>query len=122
MKFIKEKLGDDISPSVLWTGNGYHVYLPFAAPVLELKSIFAGFEEPSRRFVQWAEQYLSNSKADSRHSSSLSFKNCMARVPGSFDSKLAGLNEKGDIVKIPESAEVKIIQERCQAYHQATVS
>jgi len=26
LKFIKEKLGDDISPTVLWTGNGYHIY------------------------------------------------------------------------------------------------
>ena len=35
----------------------------------------------------------------------------MARVPGSFNSKLAELNEKGEIVNIPESAEVKIMQE-----------
>ena len=34
-----------------------------------------------------------------------------ARVPGSFNSKLAELNEKGEIVNIPESAEVKIMQE-----------
>src|SRR5437660_1444320 len=31
LKFIKEKLGDNVSPSVLWTGNGYHVYLPVSA-------------------------------------------------------------------------------------------
>jgi hypothetical protein len=40
----------------------------------------------------------------------------MARVPSlnrflSFNSKLAELNEKGEIVNIPESAEVKIMQE-----------
>lgn len=34
----------------------------------------------------------------------------MARIPGSFNSKLAKLNEKGEIVNIPESAEVKIIK------------
>ena len=33
------------------------------------------------------------------------------RVPGSFNSKLAELNGKGEIVNIPESAEVKIMQE-----------
>jgi hypothetical protein len=111
LKYIKEKLGDDISPTVLRTGNGYHIYLPVTAFILEFESIFAGFEEPSRRFIQWTEQYLSNNQADSRHSSSLSFKNCMARVPGSFNSKLAELNEKGEVVNIPESAEVKIMQE-----------
>jgi hypothetical protein len=34
----------------------------------------------------------------------------MVRVPGSFNSKLVQLNEKGEIVLIPESAEVKIVQ------------
>jgi hypothetical protein len=111
LKFIKEKLDGDISPTVLWTGNGYHIYLPVTAPVLELESVFAGFEEPSRRLIQWTEQFLTSNKADPCHSSSLSFKNCMARVPGSFNSKLVELNEKGEIVKIPESAEVKIMQE-----------
>ncbi len=111
LKFMKEKLGDDLSPTVLWTGNGYHIYLPVTAFILELESIFAGFEEPSRRLIQWTEQYLTNNKADPCHSSSLSFKNCMVRVPGSFNSKLAELNEKGEIVNIPESVEVKIMQE-----------
>ncbi|MGC1931266.1 MAG: hypothetical protein WA667_20030, partial [Candidatus Nitrosopolaris sp.] len=110
LKFIKEKLGDNISPTVLWTGNGYHVYLPAMAFILELESIFAEFEEPSRRFIRWTEQFLTNNKADPCHSNSLSFRNCMLRVPGSFNSKLVQLNEKGQIVNIPESAEVKIIQ------------
>jgi hypothetical protein len=64
LNFIKEKLGDNISTSVLRTGNGYHIYLPVTAPILELESIFAGFEEPSRRFIRWTEQFLTNNKAD----------------------------------------------------------
>jgi hypothetical protein len=110
LKFIKEKLGDDIFPTVLWTGNGYHIYLPVTAFILEHESIFAGFEEPSRRLIQWTEQFLSNNKADPCHSNSLSFRNCMLRVPGSFNSKIVQLNEKGEIVNIPESAQVKIIE------------
>ncbi len=110
LKSIREKLGDNISPSVLWTGNGYHIYLPVTAFILEVESIFAGFEEPSRRFIQWTEQFLTNNKADPCHSNSLSFRNCMLRVPGSLNSKLVRLNEKGKIVNIPESGEVKIIQ------------
>jgi len=30
----------------------------------------------------------------------------MVRVPGSFNSNLAELNEKGEIINIPDSAEV----------------
>lgn len=68
LKFIKEKLKDDnISPSVLWTGKGYHLYLLVMAFILELESIFAEFEGPSRRFIQWAEQFLTNNKADPCH-------------------------------------------------------
>src|SRR5215831_18359965 len=78
---------------------GYHIYLPVAAPILELESIFAGFEEPSKQFIRWTEQFLTNNKADPCHSSSLSFKN-----------KFAVINEKGEIVNVPESAEVRIVQ------------
>jgi len=110
LNFIREKLGDNISPTVLWTGNGYHIYLPVTAFILELESIFADFEDPSRQFIRWAEQFLTNNKADPCHSNSLSFKNCMVRVPGSFNSKLVQPNQKDEIANIPESAEVKIIQ------------
>jgi Primase X len=110
LKVIKEKLGDNIFPTVLWTGNGFHIYLPLTASILELESLFADFEEPSRQFIRWIEQFLSNNKADPCHSNSLSFRNCMVRIPGSFNSKLAQRNEKSEIVNIPESAEVKIVQ------------
>jgi hypothetical protein len=83
------------------------IFTSVTAPILEL-SIFAKFEEPCSF---WTEQFLTNNKADPCHSNSLSFRNCMLRVPGTFNSKLVQLNEKGEIVNIPESAEVKIVQE-----------
>jgi hypothetical protein len=110
LNFIREKLGDNISPTVLRTGNGYHIYLPVTAFILELESVFTEFDETSRHFIRWTEQLLTNKKADPCHSNSLSFRNCMLRIPGSFNSKLAKLNEKGEIINIPESAEVKIMQ------------
>jgi hypothetical protein len=58
-----------------------------------------------------AEQFLSNNKAGPCHSNSLSLRNCIVRVPGSFNSKLVRLNEKGDIAHIAESGEIKIMQE-----------
>jgi hypothetical protein len=73
---------------VLWSGNGYRIYLPVEAPILEQESIFAELDEqPSRKFIQWAEKYLSNNKSDPCHFNGLSFKNCMIRIPGSYNSK-----------------------------------
>lgn len=80
----------DIEPAVLWSGRGYHIYLPVIAPLLENESLFEDIEvyDPSRKFLQWAEQYLSNNKADPCHSLGVSFNNCMLRIPGSVNSKV----------------------------------
>jgi hypothetical protein len=67
--------------------------------VLEEESEFAKFGYPSRKFIQFAEYYLSDNKADPCHTKGLSFKNCMVRIPGSFNSKNGA-----------EEEEVKIIQ------------
>ena len=97
---ISEKFGiaDKINPTTLWSGHGYHIYLPVNGFVLEQENIFAKFDQPSRRFIQFAEQYLSGKKSDLCHSFTMSFKNCMLRVPGSFNAKSE------------EPIEVKIIQ------------
>lgn len=91
LKNIKQKLGGNPSPSpsptVLWSGNGYHIYLSVNAPVLEELDIFAKFKNPSRKLMQYAESTLSNNKADYAHNVTVSFKNCMLRVPGSINSK-----------------------------------
>lgn len=95
---IKEKLNFAYA-TVLWSGNGYHIYLPVEGCILEQESIFAELDEqPSRKFIQWAEKYLSNNKSDPYHFSGLSFKNCMLRIPGSYNSKHG------------HNTEVKIIQ------------
>ncbi|MGB7955141.1 MAG: hypothetical protein WCF23_14280 [Candidatus Nitrosopolaris sp.] len=83
---MKDKL-NNAYPTVIWSGHGYHIYLPVEAFVLEEESIFAKFDQPSRKFIQFAEQLLSNKKSDPCHSYTMSFKNCMLRVPGSFNSK-----------------------------------
>ena len=81
---MKEKLGG-AEPTVLWSGNGYHVYQPTDAFVLEGFDIFSGFDHPSRTFLKFAEQYFSSGKADPAHSPS--FKSCMIRIPDSHNSK-----------------------------------
>jgi hypothetical protein len=88
---IKSKFeNSDIEPTLLWSGRGYHIYLPVNAPLLENESLFEDIEvyDPSRKFLQWVEQYLSNNKADQCHSMGISFNNCMLRIPGSLNSKV----------------------------------
>jgi hypothetical protein len=87
---IRQKFNNyGIAPTVLWSGNGIHIYLPVRGVILEQESIFSKFEQPSRKFIQWAEKILTNNKADPCHYLGLSFKNCMLRVPGSVNSKNA---------------------------------
>lgn len=85
------------SPTVLWSGNGYHIYQPIDAIILEEFEQFEEFEHPSTKFLRFAEYYLTNGKCDPSHSPSL--KSCMIRIPGSLNSKYA-----------EGKSEVKIIQ------------
>jgi hypothetical protein len=83
---IRKKL-DNADATILWSGNGYHIIQPIEAFVLESESAFAPFENPSMKFLRFAEPYLSNNKADFSHGNSLSFRNCMLQIPGSHNSK-----------------------------------
>ena len=85
LRNIKEKLAESY-PTVLWSGNGYHIYQPIEAFVLEEEEIFSTeFDQPSRAFLKFAEQYLSDNKSDPSHNPS--FKSCMTRIPGTFNYK-----------------------------------
>ena len=75
------------SATVIWSGHGYHIYLPVEAFLLEEESEFARFGYPSRKFIQFSEEFLSDNKAYPCHTEGLSFKNCMLRIPGSINSK-----------------------------------
>jgi Primase X len=82
-------LKHDYEPTtILCTGNGYHFYISAESErVLEDMSEFSKFKEPSKQFLRFAEYYLSNGKADSEHYHTVSFKNCLLRIPGSYNSK-----------------------------------
>lgn len=83
------KVCSQSKPSVLWTGNGYHIYHPLSAFVLEEEQVFADFHtsevEMSSRFMRFAEEYLTNGKHDPNHKPSI--KNCLLRIPGTYNSK-----------------------------------
>ena len=86
LRNIKEKLLEAY-PTVLWSGNGYHIYQPIEAFVLEEEEVFSRneFDQPSKAFLKFAEQYLSNNKSDPSHNPSI--KSCMIRIPGTFNYK-----------------------------------
>ena len=75
--------------TIIWSGNGYHLYIPAESQnvILEQMSEFNKYKEPSKLFLRFAEWYLSNGKADSEHYQTVSFKNCLLRIPGSYNSK-----------------------------------
>lgn len=83
LRFIRFKLNG--FPTALGTGNGYHIYQPIDALVLEQFSQFEEFENPSLKFIRFAETYLTSGKSDPSHSPS--FKSCMIRIPGTYNSK-----------------------------------
>jgi hypothetical protein len=99
LKNICQKFNAEVHPTVIWSGHGYHIYLPVHAFVLEEESEFARFSHPSRKFIQFAEEFLSDNKADPCHTKGLSFKNCMLRVPGSINSKTGMKDEEVRIVQ-----------------------
>jgi hypothetical protein len=77
--------------------------------VLEMESVFAEFAEPSRKLMQYAEKLVTDNKGDPCHCSTVSFNNCIIRIPGSYNSKYVHFNNMGKVVNTPES-EVRIIQ------------
>ena len=107
---FKDKL-HGANPSILWSGGGYHFLQPlYADVILEMESVFAEFVEPSRKLMQYAEKLVTDNKGDPCHCNTVSFSNCMIRIPGSYNSKYIQFNDKGEVVNIPHESEVSIVQ------------
>jgi hypothetical protein len=84
-------------PSVLWTGNGYHIYQPVTGFILEQEERFASLADPAgkdltSRFMQFVEVFLTNKKGDPQHNPTVN--SCLVRIPGTINSKY------GEAVKI----------------------
>jgi Primase X len=97
LRRIKETIGG--YPTVIQSGNGYHIYQPIEAFPLEQEDTFSDFDQPSKTFLRFAERYLSANKSDPSHNPS--FKSCMVRIPGSYNSKC--IQEYRD-------SEIKVVQ------------
>jgi hypothetical protein len=107
---FKDKL-HGANPSILWSGGGYHFLQPMCADVLlEMESVFMEFVEPSRKLMKYAEKIMTDNKGDPSHCNTVSFNNCMIRVPGSYNSKYVQFNDMRKVVNISPESEVKIVQ------------
>ena len=73
------------TPTVLFTGSGYHIYQPVAPIKFEALSNFNGHVDIQKQFLKFAGDYLSHGYVDKNHNPSL--KSCMVRIPGSISSK-----------------------------------
>ena len=101
-------------PTVTWTGNGYHIYLPIQISVLDHQYIFSKDEFPnlfskhgkysgyciSEVFMQFAGMFFTNKKSATQHGAK--YKACMTRIPETYDSKclLKGKSEGDSKVKL----------------------
>ena len=77
-------------PTGLWTGNGYHIYQPMEGFILEEEEVFAKFidqngKDLTSKFMQFAEDFLTNKKRDPQHHPTIN--SCLIRIPGSINSK-----------------------------------
>lgn len=92
---IREKLNG--YPSVLKSGNGYHIIQPIEAIAFEnysgndndtlffIKNEFGNDFNLFNEFLRFVKDFLSDNKADKNNNPSL--KSCLLRIPGSINSK-----------------------------------
>jgi hypothetical protein len=111
---IRETFGNDndkLQPTVLWTGNGYHIYIVLNTKQMNRYERLVQFcphnTEVSKEFLRFAEWYLTSNRCDPEHAATLSFKSCLLRIPGSFNSKC--VDAPADVIE--DNYQVKIIQE-----------
>jgi hypothetical protein len=109
LKNIKETLNGH--STVNNSGNGCHIILPIECPVLEQIEQFQKYKDIlpslnlSQEFLRFAEDILSNGKADTSHYPS--FKSCQIRIPGSINGKCLENRYK----RLLGYIKVKILQE-----------
>jgi hypothetical protein len=92
---IKEVFGDKVVPTVLWTGGGYHIYLPLSGNIIPEKyDVFSEFADWWRTheckdltsvFMAFAERFLTDGVSDKGHTPTT--KSCLLRVPYTFNVK-----------------------------------
>jgi hypothetical protein len=88
-KILLKLKKDLVDPTVIWSGNGYHILVPIDPLESTLEDLpeFSKFKDPSKNVLRFLEKHLSVGKSDSVHNMTVSFGNCMLRIPTSINSK-----------------------------------
>ncbi|MDN5846465.1 MAG: hypothetical protein L0H53_09350, partial [Candidatus Nitrosocosmicus sp.] len=104
-----------VYPTVLWSGNGYHIYLPIQSVVLDNYETFSKVKYPylfsiyfgmyggysvSEVFMIFAKNYFTDGRADPQHRPK--YKSCLIRIPDTYNSKClsSGLDRENALVKV----------------------
>lgn len=102
---------------IIWSGNGYHVHVPlpgFQTPLEDMPQFAAFKDDPDlpNKFLQWAEDTLSNNKADSKHNPAI--RSALFRLPGTLNTKARnrGRDPRVRIVQGMEYVMAKIAAEQ----------
>ncbi len=105
LTIIQKKL-DGCKPTVLWTGNGYHIYIFLNKRPFELITELAELSnKSSEEFLRFVEFIFTNKKKDCCHNPSC--KSCLLRILYTLNSKCIDPTT-GNYIKYPE---VKFIQQ-----------
>jgi hypothetical protein len=104
-----------IRPTVIWSGNGYHIYLPIQSVVLDtydpfskgrFPSLFSSYNGKyfgsfvSEVFLKYAEDLFTGGKADPQHRPK--YRSCLIRIPNTYNSKCLarGMDHEESMVKV----------------------
>jgi hypothetical protein len=97
-----------VRPTQLATGGGNHFIIRQQVDVFEKSDRFRKFDQPSRRFMQFEERLLTDGKGDESHWKSVSFNNCMLRIPCSLNADYVQFDDGDKIINIPYDSRVRI--------------
>jgi hypothetical protein len=96
---IRRTFGNDVSPTILPSGNGIHIHLPIDMPgPLEDVTELSQFKDVSNEFLRYLERRISNWKSDPNHN--ISFRSSLFRVPGTYNLKCIKSGKEPSDVKI----------------------
>jgi len=90
---ITRYLGPHAKPTVIMSGNGYHILQPVECLFTDylIRQKFHDFSQfcvngnPAEEFLRFAKIYLSGGRADRKNNPS--FRSCMLRIPNTINSK-----------------------------------
>ena len=112
LKIIKGKLSG-FTPTIVWTGNGYHIYIVLDIRPLELISDLKELSSnPSYEFLRYTENIFTNNKGDRNHKPS--FNSCLLRIPETFNSKNSSgvkIIQRYNVNKIPSIDNQQLLRE-----------